>query len=144
MASILALTVEAAGRNDLDAVMSLLQEARDWQRGQGVDEWREFDPNRIAADIVEGHVFVARSSGPVLGTVTLLESDALVWGTDPCRAIYVHKLASSRRPDGRGVGAIMLRWVQGFARRSGKYCVKLDTWDNLGTRLRPRATIHYR
>lgn len=133
-----ALTIEPAGPNDLDAVMSLLHEARKWQRRRGVDEWRAFDPNRVAADIAEGRVFVARSGAAVLGTVTLLESDALVWGTDPRRAIYVHKLASSRRADGRGVGAIMLQWVQGFARRGGMDCVRLDTWDE-----NPRMREYY-
>ena len=61
-------------RADLDAVMSLLREARSWHAKQGVDAWREFDTARIAADIEAGRVYVARSGDGVCGTVTLVET----------------------------------------------------------------------
>ena len=37
------LAIAAAERADLEAVMSLLREARGWHEKQGVDAWREFD-----------------------------------------------------------------------------------------------------
>jgi ribosomal protein S18 acetylase RimI-like enzyme len=122
------LHIEPARVEDLDAVTSLLREARDWQRSQGVDEWRAFDGQQIASDIAGARVFVARRGAELLGTITLRQSDEPVWESDARRALYVHKLASLRRPEGRGVGAAMLQWAQDFARRAGRDCLRLDTW----------------
>jgi GNAT superfamily N-acetyltransferase len=124
------LQVVRASEVDLDAVMQLFSDARAWHRQKGVDIWSEFDRNQIAADIRAGRVFVARSDQSIVGTVTLVESDPLVWDADRREALYIHKLASSRSPAGQGVGARLLQWVQGYARKLGKECVRLDTWNN--------------
>ena len=113
-------------RADFDAVMSLLREARSWHTKQGVDAWREFDTARIAADIEAGRVYVARSGDGVCGTVTLVETDALVWGEERGDELYVQKLAVARRHGGLGIGAEILRWVQTSARSRGKRCPRLD------------------
>jgi len=44
-------------------------------------------------------------------------------------AFYVHRLASSRKTAGRGIGAALLRWAQGLAKECRKECLRLDTWD---------------
>jgi hypothetical protein len=68
-----------ATKADCDAVIGLLRDARAWQRARGVPVWREFDAARIAADICSGEVYVAKAQGLVHGTVTLVESDPIVW-----------------------------------------------------------------
>jgi GNAT superfamily N-acetyltransferase len=123
------LAIAAAARADLEAVMSLLREARSWHEKQGVDAWREFDRTRIAADIAAGRVYVARTEGTVCGTVTLMDSDGLVWGEERGDELYVHKLAVARRHTGLGIGAEILRWAQRLARERGKRRLRLDTWD---------------
>lgn len=116
-------------RADLDAVMALLREARSWHQQQGVEAWREFDVTRIAADIEAGRVTLARSASRACGTVTLMQSDGLVWAEEAGDALYVHKLAVARRDAGLGIGAQLLRWAQGAARQRGKRWLRLDTWD---------------
>jgi len=123
------LSIAAAGRADLEAVMSLLREARRWHEKQGVDPWREFDTARIAAEIEAGRVYVARAGNAVCGTITLVETDGLVWGKERGDELYVHKLAVARDQAGRGIGAQILRWAQGLARERGKRRLRLDTWD---------------
>ena len=123
------VTIAAAERADLDAVMELLREARSWHQENGVDVWREFDAARIAADIEAGRVYIAWTAAGICGTVTLMESDALVWAEEDGNALYVHKLAVGRRQAGRGIGAQMLRWARNSARVKGKRCLRLDTWD---------------
>jgi GNAT superfamily N-acetyltransferase len=125
----LTLAVEAARAADLDAVMRLLNEARAWHRALGVDAWREFDRSRIAADIEAHRVFLASGQAGVCGTITLFESDTLVWGADDAQALYVHKLAVRRDVAGQGIGAAILRWAQDEARSRGRRCLRLDTWD---------------
>lgn len=123
------LAIVAAGRADLEVVMSLLREARRWHEAQGVDAWREFDTARIAADIEAGRVYVARTGDAVCGTVTLMETDALVWGQEEGDELYIHKLTVARRQAGLGIGTEILRWVQTSARQRGKRRLRLDTWD---------------
>jgi GNAT superfamily N-acetyltransferase len=123
------LSIAAAGRADLEAVMDLLREARRWHEAQGVDMWREFDTARIAADIDAARVYVARAGNAVCGTITLVETDGLVWGEERGDELYVHKLAVARDHAGRGIGAQILRWARGYARDRGKHRLRLDTWD---------------
>jgi len=122
-------SIAAAQRADLEAVMGLLREARSWHEKQGVDMWREFDTARIAADIDAGRVYVARAGGDTCGTITLVESDGLVWGEEQGDELYVHKLAVARHLAGRGIGAEILRWAQRLALERGKRRLRLDTWD---------------
>lgn len=118
-----------AAAADLDAVMQLLGEARDWQRTRGVDVWREFDLARIAVDISGGLVHVAKERDAVRGAVTLVESDALVWGPDEGRALYLHRLVSSRQAAGRGAGALLIRWARFVAMWRCKKWLRLETWN---------------
>lgn len=117
-----------AGAAELDAVMQLLGEARDWQRARGVDVWSEFDRACIAQDISGGLVHVAKKQGAVWGAVTLVESDSLVWGSDGGRALYLHRLVSSRQAAGRGSGALLIRWARVVAAWRCKKWLRLETW----------------
>ena len=110
-------------------MLGLLREARSWHERQGVERWHEFDAARIAADIDAGRVYLARTAEGVCGTITLMDSDALVWGEERGDELYVHKLAVARRDAGRGIGAEILRWARSFARQRGKRRLRLDTWD---------------
>lgn len=134
-ATVAAMVIVGATSTDFDAVMQLLSDARRWHQGRGVDVWQPFDPAQIARDISEGRVYVAKIDGWVCGTVTLAESDPLVWGADGGEALYVHKLASSRTSPGIGIGAELIRWARAEAKRRGKNWLRLDTWSgNRGMR----------
>lgn len=115
---------------DLDAVMDLLREAREWQQARGVDVWREVDRTQIAADISESRVHLAKEQGAVRGAVTLIESDAMVWGPDERDALYIHRLVSSRQPAGRGAGALLIRWARLVAGWRCKRWLRLETWND--------------
>jgi GNAT superfamily N-acetyltransferase len=112
-------TVVWATSADFEAVMQLLSEARFWHVSRGVDVWGEFDTRQIEHNIADGRVFLAKCNGVVLGTVTLLENDPMVWGADDGTALYIHRLVSARTATGRGVGAKILRWAQNFAKEQG-------------------------
>lgn len=114
------LRVVLASGMDGEAVMQLLHEARQWHMQNGLDVWQAFEPVLITADIAAGRIFVARVGDTVCGAVTLTEDDLGVWGTDQQSALYVHRLVSSRKVMGRGIGAAMLDWAQDVARQRGR------------------------
>jgi GNAT superfamily N-acetyltransferase len=122
------MVVLPASGADFEAVVNLLAAARSWQRTMGVDVWQQFDPAQIAADISRGCVYVGKAGDALCATVTLLESDPLVWGPDGGRALYIHKLASSRDERGRGAGARIIAWVRDMARQRDKRWLRLETW----------------
>lgn len=123
------LTISAASQADLDAIMKLLEAAREWQRRKGVDVWHEPDRSLVATDITDGYVFVGRIAKEVCGTITLRESDPLVWGAHNQTALYVHRLVASRTSSELKVGEAILQWARRTAIQRGKQCLRLDTWD---------------
>lgn len=114
---------------DLDTVMHLLQAARDWQQARGADVWSEFPRAPVAADISAGCVHLAKEGDTVCGAVTLVESDPLVWGPDDRKALYLHRLVSSRHAAGRGAGALLIRWARVVATWRCKRWLRLETWN---------------
>lgn len=108
---------------DLDAVMKLLEDARDWQRSRAVGIWNEFPRSQVAADIAAACVHVAKEHGAIGGAVTLLDSEELLW-EDGREALYLHRLVSARR----GAGALLIGWSRVVAQWRGKRCVRLETW----------------
>ena len=108
---------------DIDAVMNLLEHARDWQRRRAVGVWNDFDRSQLAADIAAGCVHLAKEEGTIGGAVTLLDSEELLW-QDGCDALYLHRLVSARR----GSGALLIGWSRVVAQWRGKRCVRLETW----------------
>ena len=104
--------------------MALLRAAQDWQRARGVPVWQELEPARIAASIADGQVYVAKARDAVHGTVTLFDTDQMVWGDDGGCGLYIHRLASSRH----GAGAILIQWARVVAAWRCKRWLRLETW----------------
>lgn len=109
------------------AVMKLFSEARSWQQVAGVNTWPELEPTRILTDIDQGSVFVLIHKDSVIGSVTIFESDPLIWPDDR-RALYIHRLATARRLKGRGLCGMIIDYAARRARDQGKALLRLDCW----------------
>jgi GNAT superfamily N-acetyltransferase len=123
------LPIVGATDADLGLVIELLCEARLRQERQGVDVWHPIDQGRVARDVAAGRVLIARDELGACGTVTVQESDELIWGLDETAALYVHRLVVSPRAKRRGIGVRILGRVGELARQRRKICLRLDTWD---------------
>ena len=88
------LSIVAAGRADLEAVMGLLREARRWHEAQGVDMWREFDTARIA--VLEAKLGISIGNTTADSCVTL----------EPIYCLGLCATAPSAMLDGRVVGRL--------------------------------------
>jgi GNAT superfamily N-acetyltransferase len=126
---------------DLDAVLSVLDEAVAWLHSIGVTEqWlgpfssEEAWVSIYRSAIESGHVFVARNDDGIVGTFRLYESgwlpfDEQIWsdvGLDG--AAYLHTLAVRRSVAGAGIAAQMLDWAAKVAAARGLKELRLDCW----------------
>lgn len=131
-----ALRFRAARTDELDAVEELLTGAAQWLASRGIDQW-QFPPHRdrILRALERGECFlVSRDSKPV-GTIQVDDhADPEFWtaADQPGEALYVHRMAVSRAESGQKVGAVMLDWAAGLARKAGKPLLRLDAWKDNG------------
>jgi protein-tyrosine phosphatase len=124
------IEVALAQPQDVDTVLSILDEAAGWLHARGiVRQWPpKFEREEIAEQVAQGHMYLARLDRQPVGTLMLLWSDPEVWGDRPADAGYVHSLAIRRSAAGRGVGLQMLRWAEGVVAAAGRPYLRLDCW----------------
>jgi predicted N-acetyltransferase YhbS len=105
-------------------------------------EHRSTFRNRFTNHIEHGETWLLEDSGEAIATITLgTEGDPDFWtpGELRERAIYVSKMASKIERHGEGLGALMIRWVQDRAEKSGWDLVRWDAW-----RTNPQLQDYYR
>jgi ribosomal protein S18 acetylase RimI-like enzyme len=117
-----------AGPADLESVAGILEEAGRWLQDRGIDQWNAVltprEKERLAQRIAAGEVYFARRAGESLGTLTVLDADAGVWGDTPGAAYYIHSFAVRR--SAAGLGRALLRWAEAEAQAAGKRYLRLD------------------
>lgn len=125
----MAIVVRPAGREDVDTVVSILQEAAVWLGNRGEPMWRtdELLPARIREEVSAGLFFLAESSGEPAGTVRFQLSDAEFWPDAPeGEAAFVHRLAVRRRFAGGDVSGALLSWAVARTASLGRQFLRLD------------------
>ncbi|SDQ99758.1 GNAT family N-acetyltransferase [Thermostaphylospora chromogena] len=132
-----AVTLRHAGPDDLPGVLALLAEAAEWLHRRGVRQWPRggFGRERIMPLIESSVLYVGHlaeperaGDGPVAVVAVDEYADPEFWTSadDPASALYVHKLAVSRRVAGQGVGEALLDWAGMLALVRGKRWLRLD------------------
>lgn len=113
---------------DLEAVVSMLEEAARWMVRRGIEGWTPdgFSRERIAVLIESGEIYLAVLDGRPAGTFALQWSDRETWGLVPDDAGYVHGLAIRREFAGTGLGREMLRRAEQMVSRSEREYLRLD------------------
>ena len=122
------LEVRPATEADVDELTTLYEESTAWIRTQGFDPGQAPRPMReIVADrVAAGTVYVARLTGEIIATITVLRADPEVWGETPDDALYLHGFGVKRAYAGQEVGLALLDWLAGTATRAGRAYVRLD------------------
>ncbi|MBM9505299.1 GNAT family N-acetyltransferase [Actinacidiphila acididurans] len=131
------VAIRPAQPGELRVVEDLLREASAWLASRGIDQW-QFPPHRdrITQALRRGEVFLATTDGLPMATLQLDDhADPEFWTTEdkPGDALYVHRMAVSRKFAGSGVGGTLLNWALERAATAGKPWLRLDAWkDNHG------------
>lgn len=130
------LVVRLGTEADVHLVLDLLEEAAAWIRAvHRLEQWPErFPEERVLEDVDSGALFVCEIDGVLLGALSLAWSDPMFWG-DRSDAGFVHRLVVRRDRAGQGLGARLLRWVDGEILRRGRGWLCIDVLqDNVALR----------
>ena len=128
---------------DIDAVMSIIEEARGTIAALGIDQWQNGSPNRamIEEDISLGQGRTVSLNGEIVGTFALILDgeptydivEEGAWSL-PDRAetgewsyLAIHRVAISVASRGTGVSTAIIRYAEDTARAYGRASLRIDT-----------------
>jgi ribonuclease D len=124
---------QARTEEDVQAVVTLWNEAKEWLATKGTDQWQY--PVRIDSirqKAAEGAVWLLdNDQGEPIATITLDEdADPKLWRSsdDPSAALYLHRLVVKRVTRPHELGSAILDWAGGRAEQAGKKWLRLDAW----------------
>ena len=122
------LVVTRATVSDAPAVRALRDELARWMAQRGIRQWSPGDmPEEwIEVCITFGAVYLVRHDDRLVGSVTIVENDPLIWGKRPDPAGYIHMLMVDRGVAGHGIGRLILEWAEGSIVAAGHRLARLD------------------
>jgi GNAT superfamily N-acetyltransferase len=130
--------IRPATTRDLRLILCFIDEAADWLRTKGTDQWSSPWPSEeerdalVERDLAAGRTWIVEDDGIPMATVTCRPDASPEFWTkseqaDP--AIYVSRLVVSRRYAGQGFGAELLAWAGRWAgRQYGAKWIRMDAW----------------
>jgi GNAT superfamily N-acetyltransferase len=95
---------------------------------RGIQQWR---PGDLPLSWIEtcasaGWIYVAHHEQRMVGSVTIVWHDPLMWGEVSEPAGYVHMLMVDRSFAGYGIGRSLLAWAECFIKDAGRCLARLD------------------
>ena len=137
------MQIRPTTRTDLDAVMSIIEEARRTIAALGINQWQNGSPNRamIEEDIALGQSRAVTLDGEIVGTFALIfdgeptyrvieqGSWSLPDRTESGEWSYlaIHRVAVSVASRGTGVSTAIIRHAEDTARSLGRTSLRIDT-----------------
>ena len=130
-------SMRQAKESDTENVMKLLIETAKWFQANGSTQWNELldgvDSHQTGDAIKQGKVFICKKNAEIDGMVMLLQSpsewDKALWAldeNDPNDAVYLHRLAISRKFANQQVGKAILHWCKTLIHFKNKEKLRLD------------------
>lgn len=130
-------TMAQAKEEDTENVLSLLVETAQWFKDNGSTQWNALlqgiDSHGTAGAVQRGDVFICKDETEIAGMVMLLQKpskwDQNLWALQeeqPNTAIYLHRLAISRKYAKHQLGEAILNWCKESIHFKGKDKIRLD------------------
>ncbi len=127
------MRIRLARREDLPALIALVQRAVPLMRAAGNLQWDESYPNEevFGEDIGLGQLWIAEIDGALAGVAAITtnqepEYAQVGWNIEE-PAIVVHRLAVHPDFRGAGVAQALMQKAEDVARERGIHCLRVDT-----------------
>jgi GNAT superfamily N-acetyltransferase len=126
-----------------EVIRELYSEATEWLRGKNTDQWAKPWPNarmryeHVLHDITEGKIWIVCDDDTVIGTITVDKEAPVdfasnyIWPPElrAETALYVRRTIVRRSYAGLGIGAGLLDWATGVAKRElSTTLLRIDVW----------------
>jgi ribosomal protein S18 acetylase RimI-like enzyme len=132
------LSIRRADNEDLKLILYFIDEAADWLRTKGTDQWAKPWPNeperdaRVVRGLRGGRTWIVEDDGVPVGTITCRrEGNSELWSQQEQaeQSLYVSRLIVSRSYKGCGIGAELLDWAGLLAARQWEArWIRIDVW----------------
>ena len=123
---------------DVNTILSLIDEASCWLRDKGTEQWSRPWPDRMARDgrvrrgLRNGNTWIVEAGHKAIATITYRPHGNVALWTSPEQrepAVYVSRLIVTRRAAGLGVGLATLDWAATRALRDwNAQWIRIDVW----------------
>lgn len=114
---------------DTPAIFELYRLATEYQRVNGYNMWKDFDPAFIAAEIREKRHWKIVIDNTIACIFSVVYNDPLLWGEqDNEYSIYIHRIATNPKFKGRGMMNRIVSWAIIHAKETGRKFIRMDTW----------------
>ena len=119
--------IKKAGRDDLSAVVDILNAATEKLLAKGVMQWEyPWDEQVILKDIADGLFYVAQLEGQTFGCLGLKKFENNPFNNDNT-GMYAYHLAVHPQYSGKGYSEHLCRFVHDFAKENNT-TVYFDCW----------------
>ncbi len=132
------LHVRPAVPSDQKQILYFIDEAAEWLRTKGTDQWDSPWPNekkrdaRVERGLLAGRTWMVEDDSIPMATITCRpDANSELWSkseqADP--TVYISRLVVSRSYAGQGVGAELLNWAGMWAAQQyDAIWVRIDVW----------------
>ncbi len=121
------LTFSIASQSHQSIVIEILEEAREWLRTKGINQWPfPFTPEWVDKCLEKQEFFLGNVDQVTVAVFRLLNTDPFIWGENTEDAIYIHSLAVRRSWQGHKIGSGLLHWVEDYAVQNHRPYLRLD------------------
>jgi protein-tyrosine phosphatase len=122
------LVVTRATASDAPVVRALRDELASWMLQRGIRQWNPGDLSAkwIAVCIGFGVVSLVSHDDRLVGSVTVVWDDPLIWGEQSEPAGYIHMLMVDRAFGGHGIGRLILQCAEDSIAAAGLPLARLD------------------
>lgn len=117
---------------DAETVRTLLTEAAEWMRANGIEQWspEQFTEELIASYLAGREIFMLLMENEPAGLFTLQKSDPDYWGPLNDEGYsYLHRLTVRPNFRGHSLGKEMIYWAAKHSRETGRRGLRFDCWD---------------
>lgn len=126
--------LRTAKKDELEVVMKIIEDGREFLKEQGVNQWQHGSPCRdvITNDINEGISYIYDKSGEIVATAMLTTFDAdyenspTFWSGNSSY-LAIHRLATAKRYRNQGIAREFIQAIYLFAKSQNIKFLRIDT-----------------